>query len=196
MTTPSLLRCDGCGQPASPEHVRRRLQRLEWTTRYRPLHIGTLLLGAIAPKNDSEFLYADCGDFAGEAGSVLRATAVSPAGKSPEATLAEFQRGGFLLSYVLECSLEQGSTDAEAVQAALDRQWPAALARIRRSLKPKRIVPISQLLEPVLVTLQKINLGCPIVLDDGRPFALDAHAPDEAIMRLVQALAGLSAPSR
>jgi hypothetical protein len=196
MTDTSLLRCDGCGQPASPEHVRKRLQRLEWTTRYRPLHIGTLLLGAFAPENDSEFLYADCGDFAGEAGFVLRATTVSPAGKSPEVTLAEFQRAGFLVSYVLECPLEHGPTDSGAVQAVLDRQWPAALARIRRSLKPKRIVPISQLLEPVLGAVEKIDLGCPIVLDDGRPFALDGNAPDEAIVRLGHALAGLSAPNR
>jgi hypothetical protein len=196
MTDTSLLRCDGCGQPASPEHVRKRLERLESTTRYRPLHIGTLLLGAFAPKNDSEFLYADRGDFAGEAGFVLRATAVSSAGKSPEVTLAEFQRAGFLVSYVLECPLEHGPTDAGAVQAVLDRQWPAALARIRRSLKPKRIVPISQLLEPVLGALEKIDLGCPIVLDGGKPFALDGNAPDEAIVRLGHALAGLSASNR
>jgi hypothetical protein len=196
MTTPSLLRCDGCGQPASAEHVRRRLQRLEWTTRYRPLHVGTLLLGAFAPKNDSEFLYADCGDFAGEAGSVLRATAVSPAGKSPEVTLAEFQRGGFLASYVLECPLEQSSGDAASVRAALAQQWPATLARIRRSLQPKRIVPISALLGPLLGELEKIDLGCAIVLDGGRPFALDAHEADEAIVRLGHTLAGLSAPNR
>ncbi len=52
----TALRCDGCGQLASPEHIARRLQRLEWTTRFRPVHIGTLLLGATAPQNTSLFI--------------------------------------------------------------------------------------------------------------------------------------------
>src|SRR4029077_20020276 len=96
------LRCDGCGQAASPEHIAKRLQRLEWTTRHRPVHIGTLLLGAIAPQNDSEFLYAEGGEFAGEAGIILEAAGLPTRGKYAEATLAEFQRGGFLLTHVLE----------------------------------------------------------------------------------------------
>ena len=37
MTNLIALRCDGCGQAASPEHMARRLRRLEWTTRYRPV---------------------------------------------------------------------------------------------------------------------------------------------------------------
>ena len=49
--------CDGCGQPASSEHTARRLQRLEWATRYRPIHLHTLLLGAISPADDANFLY-------------------------------------------------------------------------------------------------------------------------------------------
>src|SRR3984893_2546309 len=52
------LRCDGCGQPASPEHIARRLQRLEWMTRFRPIHLHTLLLGAFSPLVPAEFLYA------------------------------------------------------------------------------------------------------------------------------------------
>jgi len=39
MAVPTLLPCDGCGQPASAEHIARRLQRLEWATRFRPIHI-------------------------------------------------------------------------------------------------------------------------------------------------------------
>ncbi len=79
--TEIALRCDGCGQTASPAHVAQRLQRLEWTTRYRPVHIGALLLGAIAPREDAEFLYAPEGKFAGEAKRVLQATGVSTSGK-------------------------------------------------------------------------------------------------------------------
>src|ERR1700716_1652707 len=100
------LRCDGCGQLASPEHVARRLQRLEWTTRYRPVHIGTLLLGSIAPPSDSDFVFSPAGAGKGEAKVLLAAAGLSPEGKPAEATLAEFQRGGFLLTHVMECPLE------------------------------------------------------------------------------------------
>jgi len=114
MTNNHLLLCDGCGQPARPEHIAKRLQRLEWTTRYRPIHIGTVLLGAYAPKEDAEFLYAEGGAFAGQAQYVLAAAGVASAGKPWQAALAEFQRAGFLLTYALECSLEPHVRDDEA----------------------------------------------------------------------------------
>src|SRR5713226_3342167 len=72
----TALRCDGCGQLASPEHIARRLQRLEWTTRFRPLHIGTLLLGAIAPRNDNELIYSPAGAWDGEAKMLLAAARI------------------------------------------------------------------------------------------------------------------------
>src|SRR5258706_6049613 len=103
------LRCDGCGQAASPEHIARRLQRLEWTTRYRPVHIGTLLFGAVAPQNDSEFVYSPGGAWDGEARSLIASARVPQQGISAEATLAEFQRRGFLLTHVPECPLENGA---------------------------------------------------------------------------------------
>ena len=189
MTTQSLLRCDGCGQPASPEHIAKRLQRLEWTTRYRPLHIDTLLLGAVAPRNDADFLYAEGGAFTGEAGIILEVTGLSTSGKPPESTLAEFQRGGFLLTYVLDCAVEEGAKNRTTVHSMLAERLPAVLARIRRSLRPKRLVPISQMLEPVLQGLAQADLGCSILLDAGQPFALDEDSPDPAIARLRHALA-------
>jgi len=171
MTNTNLLPCDGCGQPASPDHLTKRFERLEWTTRYRPIHIGTLLLGAVAPASDAEFLYAPGGELAGEAGRILDAAGVARTGKTADAVLAEFQRGGYLLIYVLDCPVEAGLTDSTALQGALARRLPAVLARIRRSLKPKRIVPISGLLEPLLPKLA--GAGCEIALDGSKPFALD-----------------------
>jgi hypothetical protein len=196
MTNENILRCDGCGQPASPEHIAKRLQRLEWTTRYRPLHIGTLLFGAIPPRNDSEFLYAEGGEFAGEAGIILKAAGLSTSGKSVEATLAEFQRCGFLLTHILECPLEQGASSPTAVQAVLEERFPAMGARIRRSLRPKRLMPVSLLLEPVLERLKRTDLGCPMVLDGAKAFALDGDAPDQAVARLRHALIAVSASAR
>jgi hypothetical protein len=180
--------CDGCGREVSSEHIARRLQRLEWTTRYRPIHIGTVLLGAYAPDDDAEFLYSEGGAFRGEAKDVLTATGVAPAGKSWQAVLTEFQRRGFLLTYALECPIDSG-VGAAAVQALLEARRPALLARIRRSLKPKRIVPISPLLEPLLVSLGEVDTGCPVILDDGKAFALDGAGREDAVGRLRQILA-------
>src|SRR5439155_16458759 len=106
MTNSIALPCDGCGQAATAEHIARRLQRLEWATRYRPVHIHTLFLGSASPQKQEEFLYSPNGEFLGEAGALLEAAGVSTAGKTAEAVHAEFQRAGFFLTHVLECPVE------------------------------------------------------------------------------------------
>jgi hypothetical protein len=192
--TPADLRCDGCGQSASPAHVAQRLQRLEWTTRYRPIHIGTLLLGPVAPREDAEFLYAPGGTFAGEAKQVLQAAGVMAEGKPADQVLSEFQRGGFLLAYVLDCPLEEANsgTVRELVASCL----PATLTRIRRSLKPKKLVLISRSLEFAVTNFQSAGLNCALVLDDGKPFALDGENSDASVERLRRAITGVSVASR
>lgn len=187
------LRCDGCGRLASPQHIARRLQRLEWTTRYRPVHIGALLLGAVAPQSDAEFLYSPAGEWEGEAKALLAAAGLTPTGKSAEAALAEFQRGGFLLTHVLECPLDASAGD-NLPQLVADR-LPAVLARIRRSLKPKRLVPISQALDQFLPVLNSGGLPCAILLDRQKPFALDVDTGESA-NRLREALGAQSASAR
>ncbi len=181
------LQCDGCGQAASPEHIAKRLQRLEWTTRFRPLHIGTLLLGAIAPRNDNEFVYSPAGAWDGEAKMLLAAAGLTQEGKSGEAMLAEFQRRGFFLTHVLECPLEDGADGR--IQALIANRLSASLTRIRRSLKPKRLVPISKWLEQFLPALTSGELPCAILLDHEKPFALDGDAAPEVTGRLRDAVA-------
>lgn len=189
MTTNDPLPCDGCGQPASPEHIAKRLQRLEWTTRYRPIHVGTVLLGAFAPKDAAEFLYAEGGSFAGEAKYVLAGSGVASTGRSWQAVLTEFQRSGFLLTYALECPLEPAVRgDEGAIRTLLTSRLPGLLALIRRSWRPKRIVPISRALEMSLASISEAELGCSLLLDDGKAFALDNDGPDRAAARLRQAL--------
>jgi hypothetical protein len=188
------LRCDGCGQVASPGHIARRLQRLEWTTRFRPVHIGTLLLGAVAPQSDADFIYSPAGAWKGEAEVLLSATGLITDGKSAEATLAEFQREGLFLTHVLECPVEGG--DASSLQQLITTRLPAVLARIRRSLKPKRLAPISMLLEGFLPVLSSGELPCAILLDQGKPFALDGNAASESAKRLREALASQSSSAR
>lgn len=186
MTTSSLS-CDGCGQIASPEHIARRLQRLEWTTRYRPIHISGLLLGGVSPLAEEDFLYA--GKFEGDAGRVLNAVGISTAGKPSELVLSEFQRSGFFLTHVLECPLETGQPAESSIEFLLAQRVSAVATRIRRSLKPKRVVLISELLGPLAARVSSSELGCPVILDHGKPFGLDSSDSSCAASRFREALA-------
>jgi hypothetical protein len=182
-----LLACDGCGQPASPEHIARRLQRLEWTSRYRPVHIATLLLGGFSPLADADFLYS--GKFDGEAGRLLDAVGISPAGKPPETVLSEFQRGGFFLTHLLECPLESGQAGPLVCESLLVKRISSVMTRVRRSLKPKRVILISESLAPLVAGLSSAELGCPVILDRGQPFGLDSSDVMSATRYLRAALA-------
>jgi len=193
MTSSSALVCDGCGQTASGEHIARRLRRLEWTTRYRPVHIHTLLLGAFSPLRDEDFLYAsggeDGGEFRGEAAQILDAVGISTAGKTRDAVHAEFQRGGFFLTHVLECPLDGDPANGKAAAVLLARRLQTVATRIRRSLKPKRVMAITEELTPVVDDILALDLGCPVLLDGGKPFRLDDRGGERTAERLREALA-------
>jgi hypothetical protein len=189
MNNSIVLRCDGCGQIASTEHIARRLQRLEWTTRYRPVHINTLLLGAFSPSEERDFLYAPGGEFHGEAAMLLDALGILTTGKAPGMAHAEFQRGGFFLTHALECALDRDSEDSSEAAGLLISRLPPLATRIRRSLRPKRVVLISRALEPILDKFLALELGCPIVLDQGKTFEFAGARRDSTIVRLREALA-------
>ena len=161
MAVPTLLPCDGCGQLASAEHIARRLQRLEWATRFRPIHVQALLLDASAPEADPDFLYSPDARFAGQAELLLTALGISTAGKSSGEVLADFQKRGLVLAHLLECPVERGAGPNEA-HVLLKHHLPRALTRIRRSLKPKRVLVISPDLKPFLSELAESALGCPV----------------------------------
>jgi hypothetical protein len=172
------LPCEACGQLASPEHIARRLRRLEWSTRYRPVHVQALLVFGIAPVEDGEFLYAPDGGFQGEAGALLDALEISREGKSTDAVLTEFQKRGLFLIHVLECPLSEkapatlpSSGQAESSRYISER-IPAVLARIRRSVKPKRVVLFSAELAPVLSRFSESELGVSVFSNRGEPFEL------------------------
>jgi hypothetical protein len=189
MTNANLPLCDGCGQSASPEHIARRLKRLEWTTRYRPIHIHTLLLGAVSPELDAAFLYSPGSEFEGEAGTILDVAGISAAGKTADALHAEFQRCGFFLTHVLECPLDRGVNTSASLPELLMKRAPVVAARIRRSLKPKRVVLISEKLDALANQGPPGDLGCQMVLEQGKPFGLDGANPGRAIALLREALA-------
>jgi len=144
-----------------------------------------LLLGAVSPLIDAEFLYSPDGEFRGEAGRLLRAVQISSGGKAADALQVEFQASGLFLAHVLECPVENGLSDTADGQSDLARWGKAAAAtatellrerlpfvasRIRRSLKPKCVIPITAALEPLVQNILSLDLGCPVILKDGKSF--------------------------
>ena len=183
MKSTEFLRCDGCGQVGSPEHIARRLRRLEWATRYRPVHIQTLLLGGVAPREDAEFLYAPAGESHGEGDTLLRAVGISLDGKSDEDIHVEFQAAGLFLTHILECPLEPGDNGAANVGDLLRKHLPAVASRVRRSLKPKRVMLVTEMPPEVVQDILALDLGCEVILNDGKPFALTPSGEEEEVAR-------------
>jgi|SRR5690242_18353584 len=188
MTTAPILHCDGCGQVGSAEHIARRLRRLEWATRWRPVHIQTLLLGGVAPREDAEFLYAPKGDFRGEAEILLRAVGISFAGIAAEAVHAGFQGAGFFLTHVLECSLKGSPKSAINASNLMSEHLPAVASRIRRSLKPKRVMLVTEMPKEVVQDILSLDLGCSVVLDGGKPFRFDSSTEETSLSRFRELL--------
>ena len=184
------LRCDGCGQVASAGHVARRLRRLEWATRYRPVHIGSLFLGASSPRDEDEFLYAPTAKFAGEVGELLKALEINGEGKPAEAVHTELQRAGYFLTHVLECPLENQQASAVEKAALLKEHLPKLAARIRQSLRPRRVILVTEALTPIVQNLLMLGLGCPVILDDGKPFEFCSRGSEGGFSRFRQKLAG------
>jgi hypothetical protein len=191
----SEILCDGCGQPATSEHIARRLQRLEWATRYRPIHLHTLLLGAISPQAAAEFLYSSDEPHFGEATNLITAAGISTAGKSADAIQSELQRRGIYLTHVLECPLDDPSSGADFLNNALITRLPTLFTRIRRALKPKRLAFISASLTPLIERFASAQLNCELALDDGRAFALDHSNPGAATAAIARFQDVLAVPA-
>jgi hypothetical protein len=147
-------------------------------------------MGAFPPEEDSEFLYGGNDPFRGEAARVLEAVGVPHANKPSAAVLADFQRRGFLLTHILECPLEMVPDGGpQTVGQLLEKRISSVFSRIRRSLKPKQLVLLSDALGPLTNLFAKQDLGCSLVLDHGKPFSLEEHGPAPLGYRLGEALA-------
>src|ERR1700722_7050855 len=116
--------CDGCGAQADGAHIRRRIERLELATRFRPIHIQVLLIDAAPPARRGGYFYhatkrgdrsRSSRDYFDEIAKCSGLT-ISPE-MNEESTLAEFQHRGFYLAHVRECPAER--TD----------EWDGALGR-------------------------------------------------------------------
>jgi hypothetical protein len=175
MGSPSnSITCDGCGRPASPDHIAQRIARLELATRFRPIHIQMLFV-AMAPmaRPEDDFygppLSTDYFD------SLMDAVGIpSPAGDAsartghPEgdaARLAEFQRKGYYLSYLSECPIPEGSSSPNAEISTLG---PAFIRRVRFNYKPKHIALLGSNLALMIEILEKSGLGALLLLHRGQ----------------------------
>ena len=119
----------------------------------------------------------------------LEVAGISSAGKRADVVQAEFQRAGYFLTYVLECAFETEARGDSKRLSLLERRLPVVATRLRRSLRPKRVVLISQALESVTGKIATMEMGCPIVLDEGKPFALDGLNAGEAAKRMREVIA-------
>jgi len=97
--------CDGCGQPATPEHIAERIRRLELATRYRPIHIQVLFLADAPPPGiENDFYNTAATDGSGIlfgwnlAERFFEALDIPSGPGNRQDCLAEFQRRGYFLA--------------------------------------------------------------------------------------------------
>ncbi|MFZ0232923.1 MAG: hypothetical protein WA772_16175 [Candidatus Acidiferrales bacterium] len=166
--------CDGCGAEVDEAHIRRRIERLELATRFRPIHIQVLLLDAAPPAELEDYFYRPAQSpsersvasrmFFDELAKCVghaRSTATQE-----ESTLAEFQKRGFFLAYAVECPVESSSDLAQAV----NRLASTVLLRVNSSYKPKLVAPISRDLQQLIPLLQLKGWSEKLILHEGEPF--------------------------
>ena len=169
--------CDSCGLPATPEHIARRIRRLELATRFRPLHMGVLFLGEAPPTCFEDYFYFCEG---GPAGSPLEHAGLSrvlfeslltgvgievKVGKSSESCLAEFQKRGFFCADLVECPVEEIAPGSELAH----RYGPTLVKRIQLSYKPKHVVLLPTRARDLIPVLQQAGLGDRLLLYQGLP---------------------------
>jgi len=193
----TILRCDGCGLPASAEHIAARLERLELATRLRPVHINLLfvpLLPSGDPEDDfyrppmsSAFFdsFAEALDLSRSDGPAL------PPGDKNEARIAqlmEFQRRGYYLAYVSECPLPAGGDNAQAGERwdaaeVLRRLAPTLVKRIQFNYKPKQVALLGTELHPLVELLKQTGMAANLLLDGEAPLALPNPGDGASIAR-------------
>jgi hypothetical protein len=173
--SPNVLPCDGCGLPASAQHIATRLRRLELSTRFRPVHIGVLFV-ALAPgvrPEDDFHAPAESKEFAdpflealGIHSPTQNAGPESDSRAADSARLVEFQRRGYYLAYLSECPLPE---DEEPAASTIARLGPTLIRRIQFNYKPKHVAPLGQELFPLINMLKTAGIDPILTLEQGLP---------------------------
>jgi hypothetical protein len=172
--------CDGCGLPASPEHIAARMERLELVTRFRPIHIQVLFVALDPPPRPEDEFYRppEARRFFD---SLLSALDISTDAESnpgeAAANLLEFQRRGYYLTYLSECPLPvRNSTsenaDGSAASESISRLAPTLVKRIRFNYKPKHVALLGANLSPLIEIFGQAGVTPLLLLDQGRPLTV------------------------
>lgn len=170
--------CDGCGGSVDEAHIRRRIERLESATRFRPIHIGALLIDAAPPARAEDFFYAGATDGTRSAAgqsyfnelAKLTGTRGGSANGAPEPVLAEFQRRGFFLTSAVECPVD----DFGELRSAVRRLAPTVVQRVQASYKPRYVVLISEPSSGLIDALRGTGWSDRLILDGAEPFAKES----------------------
>jgi hypothetical protein len=159
--------CDGCGLPASPEHIAARVQRLELATRFRPIHIDVLFIALepmprleddfYGPPESRDFFdpFLSAQDILPEAGKLSRE---ANGRETDTARLLEFQRKGYYLTYLSECPLP-ARADSNVAHDCISRLAPTLVKRIRFNYKPKHIALVGTNLQGLIEVVQQAGMG-------------------------------------
>ena len=166
--------CDGCGSAVDEAHIRRRIERLELATRFRPIHIQFLLLETAPPVRVEDYFYRVTSDSSKRSlasrmffDELAKCAGHLAGGElNEEIVLAEFQRSGFFLAYGVECPLEEVSES----ELALNRLGPMVVRRIQSSYKPKFVAPLGQPMAELIPLLELSGLSDRLILSSGGPF--------------------------
>jgi hypothetical protein len=172
--------CDGCGLPASPEHIGARVQRLELATRFRPIHVDVLFVALEPmPRLEDDFYrppesrnffdpFLSALDILPEAGKQSRE---ANGREADVARLLEFQRKGYYLTYLSECPL-LARADANATRERISRLAPTLIRRIRFNYKPKHIALVGTNLTSLIEVLQQAGMGALLDISQAAPLTI------------------------
>lgn len=173
--------CDGCGLPASPEHIAARMERLELVTRFRPIHIQVLFVALDPmPRPEDEFYRPpESRQFFDSLLSALDISnrAESNASEAAAANLLEFQRRGYYLTYLSECPLPLPNStgenaDGDAASECISRLAPTLIKRIRFNYKPKHVALLGSNLSSLVAIFEQGGIAPLLLLDQGRPLTV------------------------
>lgn len=166
--------CDSCGAQGDDAHIRRRIERLELATRFRPIHISVLLVDAGPPARFEDYFYRATKDRSERTpasreyfDALVNCAGIVPGPDMDEdASLAEFQRHGFFVVGALDCALEDPDDPAKAIEGAAG----VLLRRVNVSYKPKLIAFLSGKTQSLVPIFQANGWGPRLILLDGEPF--------------------------
>ena len=173
LTRQELPICDGCGAQVDEAHIRRRIERLELATRFRPIPFKFCSWIPHRPRNSKIISIVR---------RRTRATAPrwracssmswpSAPDKPGPPMPGRIHPRRFSKARILPGLRRRMSGRAPArTQEAIDRMSSTVVLRMNSSYKPKSLVPISRDLHPLLPLLQLKGWSEKMILNNGQPF--------------------------